>query len=164
MIVCGHGDVYKFCEKYEMIVAATFDGDIEEYKGVCPVLVTDQGMMESEYLYLKKKLLLSGVELISVVHTDEESIAKQLVYEIEREIERRKKYVGRCMFGKRRVDGKLVPHEEEMMVVRRIFELRDKKCTYEEIRNDAEVHGSDGRKMSLSTVALIVKNREKYEL
>jgi hypothetical protein len=164
MIVCGHGNVKDFCDKYDMIVAATYEGEVEDYKGISPVLVTDQEMSENEYLYLKKKLLLNGVELISTEHTDEESIAKRLVYEVEREIERRKKYAGRCKFGFRRVNGEEVPCEEEMVVVRRIMELRDKRYTYEKIRNDEEVHGSDGRMLSISTVAWIVKNREIYGL
>lgn len=164
MIVCGHGDVAKFCERYDMVIAATHGGKLEDYKGVCRVLVTDQTMTESEYLYLKKRMLLSGTELISVEHTDEESIVGQLIYEVERELESRKKYAGRCKFGFHRINGEEVPHEEGMKVVRRVFELRDKKYTYEQIRDDAGVHGIDGRRLSLSTVALIVRNREYYEL
>ena len=164
MIVCGHGDVHKFCKKYDMVVATTFGGDIESYSGVCPVLVTDQGMSINEYLYLKKKLLLSGVELISTEHTDEEYISKHLVYEVEREIVGRKKFVGRCKFGERRVDGKLVRVEEEMKVVRRIIALRDKGYSYQKISDDDGVYDSSGRKFGLSTISLIIKNREYYGL
>jgi intein-encoded DNA endonuclease-like protein len=54
-------------------------------------------------------------------------------------------------------------HEEGREVVRRILELRDSGCAYREIREDAGVHHRDGRKLSISTIQIIVKNREEYE-
>ena len=164
MIVCGHGNVKNFCDKYEMVVATTHDGPIEEYKGICRVLVTDQEMSEEEYLYLKKKMLLLKVELVSTQYCDEDSVVRRIVYELERELEGRKKYVGRCKFGQHRVNGEVVPHEEGMKVVRRIIELRDKGFTYSKIQEDDDVHDLAGRMLGLSTIALIVKNREEYGL
>ena len=165
MIVCGHGDVLEFCENHEMVVADTYNGNIEEYEGVCPVLVTDQTMTENEYLYMKKKMLVAGVELVSIHHTDEETVSKQMVYESHRENQSRKeKYGGRCRFGFRRVNGKEVPDEYEMQVVRRILELKDSGHTLRAIHADSAVRRIDGSKPSISTIQVIVANRESYEV
>jgi hypothetical protein len=163
MIVCKHGDVNDFCEKMKVVIAEEYEGEISEYNGVCRVLVTDQEMSENEYLYLKKRMLLAGVELVSIWHEDAEDMARHLVYTIHQEKEDRRKFVGRCKFGFHRVNGEEVPHEGNMKVVRRILELRDLGYTYGRIRIDDGVHSADGRKLSISTIAEIVKNREVYE-
>ena len=163
MVVCGHGDVADFCEKHEMIVMARHDGDIESYRGICRVLVTDQDMSEQEYCFLKGKMLSRGVELVSTRHKDTEKLSEFMIYANQRESDRRKKYVGRCKFGFRRVGDKEVPHEERMKVVKRILSLHDAGCTYRAIRDDEGVRHTNGDMLSISTIQLIVKNREYYE-
>lgn len=163
MVVCGHGDVSDFCKKHDMIVMQQHDGDIESYRGVCRVLVTDRDMSEQEYYFIKGKMLARGIELISTRHKDTEKMSEFMVYASRRELERREKFTGRCKFGFHRVGNEIVPHERTMVVARRILELRDKGYTYRCIREDEKVRHIDGRKLSISTIALILQNREYYE-
>ena len=71
MIVCGHGNVFDFCKNRDMVVCEVWDGDLENYKGNCRVLVTDQDMSEQEYYYQKGKLLGRGIELIHTRYKDD---------------------------------------------------------------------------------------------
>ena len=163
MVVCGHGDVSDFCKKHDMIVIEEHDGDIDSYRGVCRVLVTDQDMSEEEYYFLKGKMLALGFELISTRYKDNGKVSEFMVYSSRKEIERRGKHTGRYKFGFHRVGNGVVPHPKKMEVVRRILELRDEGYTYRSIREDRSVRHIDGRKLSISTIALIVQNREYYE-
>lgn len=163
MIVCGHGNVKDFCDRYDMIIVEAHRGDLMGYCGICRVMVTDQKMSENEYLHLKKKMLSLGVELVSVEHTDMEEVAKHLVYTIQKENEDKRKHIARCMFGCKIVNGETVPDEKGMKIVRRILELRDKGYVYRMIQEDDGVHNLDGSKMSISKIAVICKNKEKYE-
>lgn len=160
MMVCGHGDVADFCKKHDMVICERYSGEIEDYKGVCPVLVTSQDMSEAEYYFLKGKMLARGVELISTLYKDREGMREFLMYQVER---RKKNYAGRQSFGFRLVDGELVLTETGRQVVQRIFELRDAGFTLRRIREDDGVHHPDGRRLSVSTIQLIIKNRAKYE-
>lgn len=162
MIVCGHGDVIDYCGNHNMVIVDWYVGEIDQYSGVCPVLVTDKEMSENEYYFLKSKLLNRGYELISVHHTDSECMSEQMVYTAQREIEDRQKYVGRCKFGFKRENGEVVPHEGRFAVVKRIIELRDDGYTLKKISEN--VTDIDGSKLSLSTIQLIIKNREEYGL
>ena len=148
MIVCAHGEVTEYCESRDMIIMERYTGDIENYCGVCPVLVTDREMSSGEYYYLKGKMLARGVELVSTRYVDTENLVQGTVKEVS---EKRR---GRRKFG----DGS----EAEMAVVRRIFELRDAGVTMREISEDPEVHRMDGERMSVSTIQTILNNREKY--
>lgn len=163
MVVCGHGDVSDFCKKHDMIILMQHDGDIESYRGVCRVLVTDKDISEQEYYFLKGEMLAKGIELISTRHKDTEKMSEFMVYANQKELERRKKFAGRCKFGFHRVGEEIVPHERNMAVVNRIFELRDKGLVYRQIREDEKVRHLDGRKLSISTIQLILKNRKEYE-
>ena len=164
MIVCGHGDVIDYCGEHNMVIVDWYVGDLKEYNGVCPILVTDSEISENEYYYLKGFLLSRGYELISILHSDTECMSEQMIYTAQREKENRKKFGGRCKFGFRRVNGKEVPFEEQMKVVRRIIELRDMGYTYAAIREDSGVRGVSGDKMCISTINLIIKNRKDYGL
>ena len=163
MVVCGHGDVSDFCEKHDMVMLMQYDGDIESYRGICRVLVTDRDMSEQEYYFLKGKMLAKGIELISTRHKDTKNMSEFTVYTSRKEMERRGKHTGRYKFGFQRVGEKVVPHPKKMEVVNRILELRDEGCTYRVIREDSRVRHIDGRKLSISTIALIAQNREYYE-
>lgn len=159
MFVCAHGEISEFCKNYDVIVAEEYDGEIEEYAGVFPVLVTDAEMTEAEYFYLKGKMLAKGVELVSTRHSDMECMTEILAYHAKGQ----PKKGGRQKFGFVCDNGVMRLHEEGKEVVRRILELRDSGCAYREIREDAGVHHRDGRKLSVSTIQIIVKNREEYE-
>lgn len=148
MIVCAHGDVTEYCENRDMIIVERYTGDIENYCGVSPVLVTDREMSSGEYYYLKGKMLARGVELVSTRYVDTENLAQGTVKEVS---EKRR---GRRKYG----DGS----EAEKAVVDRIFELRDAGRTLKEISEDEAVGYLDGRKMSISTIQVILRNREKY--
>lgn len=163
MLVCGHGDVRSYCETRGMIIACTHVGDLEDYNGVCKVVVTDMEMSESEYYFIKGKMLAKGYELVSTRYGDNTLAATLIEYYARKENEDKKKYGGRCKFGFKRVNGEIVPHEERMVVVRRILELKDRGCTLREIQSDEIVRHTDGRELSLSTIQLIIKNRKEYE-
>ena len=164
MVVCEHGNVRDYCRKRGMMIMCSHHGVIEEYKGVCRVIVTDKDMTESEYYFLKGKMLAKGYELISTKHEDAEMCVSLMTHYAEDELENRKKHAGRCKFGYHRVNGEVVVHEEKMAVVRRIFELRDNGCSLHTIQKDENVHHMDGRELSTSTIQLIIKNRKEYDL
>lgn len=149
MIVCAHGKVSEYCESRDMIIVERYAGEIENYSGDCCVLVTDRDMSSGEYYYLKGKMLARGIELVSTRYVDTENLAQGTVKDVS---EKRKR--GRRMFGK--------DSEAEMAVVRRIFELRDAGRTLKEITEDENVRRMNGEKMSISTIQVILDNRDKY--
>ena len=151
MIVCAHGEVSEYCKNHGMTICDQHVGNIEDYSGVCRVLVTDASLGENEFYALKLKMLKRGVELVSVEHSDE-AMSEFVSYLAKQNGGGRG---GRRKFGER--------SEDEMKVVRRIFELRDNGYTLKEISEDPEVRYLDGRgKMPLSTIQVILNNRDKY--
>jgi hypothetical protein len=160
MMVCGHGDVAEFCETRNMLVCEQYSGDLTNYRGDSHVLVTSQDMTEIEYYLFKGKLMRRGVELISTRYEDDPRMIKLLMCQM---VDSKRSYGGRQMFGYRRKNGEIVPVEGSLDVVRRILEMRDKGFTLRQIREDEGVHHPDGKKLSISTIQLIIKNREKYE-
>jgi hypothetical protein len=159
MVVCAHGDVADFCKKHEMVILESYDGDLKNYRGSCPVVVTAQKMTMVEYDSLKCEMFGRGVELVSVDWVDDEGILRLL----RNQIERRSKRGGRQMFGYYRKNGVIVENPRMIAVARRIIALRDAGCTLRAIREDENVRHSDGKKLALSTIQQIVKNRDKYE-
>ena len=151
MIVCAHGEVSEYCENRDMIIVEQYTGDIENYGGVCRVLVTDQEMSASEYYYLKGKMLAQGVELVSTRYVDSENLAQGAVRDAS---ERNPSKGGRKRFG--------TGSSRDMAVVRRIFELKDAGYTLKRISEDEMVRYADGREMPVSTIQVILNNREKY--
>ena len=162
MIVCANGRVDDYCSDKNMIIASRHDGNIEDYSGVCRILVTDRDFVEKEYWLLKSDMLARGIELVSTRYEDSEFISKFIVESLESK--RRKKSGGRCKFGFQNIDGELKLTEKGRAVVERIFELRDAGCSYHKIRKDAEVRHLDGRMLAVSTIQIILKNRKVYEL
>lgn len=159
MIVCGNGDVAAYCKDHGMIIYENYAGDPSEYRGTCAVLVTDREMPRAEYYYKKSELMARGVELVSIHHTDDEVMTEFLAYLAER---RKTRYGNRQMFGYVRKNGVVLPREESLAVVRRIFELRDAGHTLRVIQDDPDVHHPDGRKLSVATIQKILKDRGKY--
>lgn len=151
MIVCAHGEVSEYCKNYGMVICSEYVGNIENYDGSCPVVVTDADMSENEYYALKLKMLRRGVEVVSTRYSDE-AMAGFVAYLAQ--TERDGKKGGRPRFGER--------SEFERAVVERIFELRDAGWTLRKIAEDERVSYLDGTKMSISTIQTILKNREKY--
>ena len=157
MIVCAHGAVADFCKAHDMVIVDRYEGDIESYKGVCRVLVTDQELSEYEYYFLKGKMFAAGVELISTRYVDQMDLFGVI------KNSPRGKNGGRHKFGFHREDGELKFNDGSREVVKRIFELRDMGYTYRAIQEDSGVHHPDGRKIAISTIQIILKNRKKYE-
>lgn len=162
MVVCGHGKVDNFCAKHGMIIAERCKSSVLDYNGVCKVIVTDREMPEAEYYYLKGRMLARGYELVSTRYKDTNFSATLMTYHARKENENKKKFAGRCKFGFHRVNGEVVPNESMMAVVKRIFELRDQGYSLRRIQKDEGVHHADGRELSVSTIQLIIKNREEY--
>lgn len=159
MIVCGNGDVAAYCKEHDMVIYEQYEGDPSEYRGNCAVLVTDQEMPKAEYYYIKSELMARGIELVSIHHTDDEAMTEFLAYLAER---RKARYGNRQMFGYYRKNGVVLPREESLAVVRRIFDMRDAGCTLRAIKDDPDVHHPDGRQLSLATIQKILKDRGKY--
>lgn len=160
MRVCAHGDVAEFCRDHEMTICETWDGRIENYRGDCHVLVSDQSMSENEYYYLKSRLIARGIEFVSTHHKDDESMVGFLMYANERD---KSRYATRLPLGRCWCNGKIIEDADGMAVVTRILELRDSGATYRAIREDEKVRRPDGGKYSLSTIQGIVRNRKFYE-
>lgn len=156
MLVYAHGNVSEFCKNNDMVIVGTYDGEIENYSGLCSVLVTDAEMGKYEYYYLKGKLLARGVELVSTRHKDSDDLSDFVLYSVQN---RRPKSGGRYRFG----FGAAGILPEGRVVVKRILELRDAGHTYRKIQEDPGVHHLDGRKLSISTIQIIIKNRQIYE-
>lgn len=163
MFVCAHGNVEDFCKYHDMIILDRYHGDIESYRGICRVVVTDAEMSEHEYSYLKGKLFARGIELISTRYKDVEVLG-YVAYVAQRESDRcQERHRGRCSFGYYRNGDDIMLHPTGERVVKRIFELRDQGYSYRMIREDEGVHHLDGGKVSISTLQVIVNNRKKYE-
>lgn len=164
VLVAAHGAVDEYCEAHEMGIAERYDGALEEYNGACAVVVTAQAMDKNEFFYLKYKFLEKGRELVSIHEVPcDKAFSAFLAYVRARELESRRTHGGRPPFGYRWRKGQIEEHPENMVVARRIFALRDAGATYKQIADDPDVHYADGRRMSVSTVQTILKNRSKYE-
>ena len=159
MVVCGHGEVAGFCSAHEMEILESYDGPLSEYKGNCAVIVTAAEMSREEYDSLKCNLFSRGVELVSTAWTDDSVILRLL----RNQIEQRKKRGGRQMFGYRKRNGVVVAIPAGVAVARRIIELRDSGYTLRCIQEDEGVRHWDGKKLCISTIQTILKNREVYE-
>lgn len=158
MVVCAHGDVAAFCEAHEMQILDCYIGYLEDYKGSCAVVVTDQKMTRQEYDTLKCTLFGRGVELVSTEWTDDEVIVRLL----HSQIDNRKKRGGRQMFGFMKKNGQIVENPAQIRVARKVIEMRDAGCKLREIKDDKGVCHPDGTPLSLSTIQVIIRNRDKY--
>jgi hypothetical protein len=159
MVVCAHGEVSGFCENHEMEILEKYEGDLEDYKGKCPVVVTGQRMTREEYESLKCVLFGRGYELVSVDWADDAIILALL----RQTVERRKKRGGRQIFGFYKKNGVIAEIPEVVAVARKVIELRDKGWTMRDIKEHGEVRHPDGGELGISTIESIIKNRDKYE-
>lgn len=159
MVVCAHGSVSEFCKNHEMEILEVFAGDLNDYKGKCAVIVTDQQMTREEYESLKCVLFGRGYELISTEWTDDAIILALL----RQTIERRKKRGGRQIFGFYKKNGVITEIPEMIAVARKIIELRDNGWCLREIQGHKDIRHPDGGVIGISTIDSILKNRERYE-
>ncbi len=156
MIVVAHGDVKDFCDRHGYVIGSVYTGKLEDYKGQGLVVVTDNCADKHEFYYMKLLFMRRKITLLST-HWENQDISDFVQYLRERET--RKGIGGRLPFGFTRTG--LLP--EGKKIAQRIITLRDSGATYAEIQNDPGVHHLDGRKMSISTIQVILKNRRKYE-
>ena len=155
MVVVAHGNVDEYCEAHGMTIGSRYSGKLEEYSGSDLIVVTDNCSDKNDYYYLRYLFRARGIELVSTRWYDP-SIEEFLAYKGKRDAERRVKNGGRRLFG--------MQSDEAMAVVRRIFELRDAGYTMRQISDDPGVRYTDGRKMPVSTIQVILRNRERYGL
>ena len=161
MNVAAHGNVDAYCEAHGMVIVERYSGDVLEYRGDCSVLVTDNCEDQNEYYFVKYRLMLRKIELVST-HWSDAGVEDFVRYLGEREMARRRdKYTGRMAFGFYRANGVTVADPAGIAIARRIISLRDAGKKYREIAD--EVTYPDGRKMSISTIQVILRNRSKYE-
>lgn len=163
MIVVAHGNVDAYCSDHDMVIGERYTGDLLEYKGSCPIVVTDADVSKNEYFYMKYLLLRRSVELVSTRWVSVE-LSEFVAYVVEQESKNRKRYGGRLLFGMRKIGGAVIGDPELFPVVERIIELRDQGATYAEIKSDPEVHRADGGELPISTIQTILNNRDKYGL
>ena len=159
MVICAHGNVKEFCDKHEMMIYESYEGALEDYKGTCSVIVTNERMSREAYDSLKCDLFARGVELVSTQWLDDELLLRLLRCNVER----RRKRGGRQMFGYYRVNGVVKENPAMIAVARKVIRLRDAGYTLRQIREDPGVYHSDGKKLATSTIQVIIKNRERYE-
>lgn len=163
MVVAAHGNVDEYCAAHGMIIYERHEGDVSEYRGSCLVLVTDNCEDLNDYYYRKYQLLRRNIELVST-HWGDESVDEFVRYMSDREAAgRKKRYGGRVPFGFKKIKGVVVEDPESIEIARRIVMLRDQGWKYKEIQADEGVRYPDGRIMPLSTIQVILRNREKYE-
>ena len=153
MYVVAHGKVDDYCAEHRMIIVARHTGKLEEYEGRNTILVTDNCSDENEYYYLRDMFRTKSVELVST-HWFNEDIECFLEYKRCMDTKRRVKKGGRQLFG--------TQSDRDMAVVRRIFEMRDLGYTMRRISEAPDVCYADGRRMSVSTIQVILRNRERY--
>lgn len=161
MLVVAHGNVNDYCMEHDLTIVGRYEGDLLNYRGHHPVIVTDIDVSKNEFYYLKYTLSRSRqVELVSTMWSSEE-LADFVAYAAERDRECGP-WASRTIFGFRRQNGKVVEVSEKMAVVRRVFELRSDGVTLQGIRDNPDVRHPDGRKLSISTIQAILSNRDKY--
>lgn len=156
MIVVAHGDVEDYCARHGMVIGSVYKGKLEDYQGQGLVVVTDNCADKNEFYYMKLLFMRRKITLLST-HWEDQDISDFVQYIRSREDKRG--IGGRLAFGFTR--NGLTP--EGKKIAQRIFELRDAGVKYSEIQNDPGVRHLDGRKMSISTIQVILKNRGKYE-
>ena len=165
MLVCAHGNVMEYCDAHGLRIVENWHGLLLDYDGGCHVIVTDLELTTQEFLYLRMAMFSRGYDLRSVHHPDvDEKVNEFLEYAgLQERNRRREVYGGRQPFGFMRRNGEVIENPAMMAVARRIIELRDEGATLRDIREDPGVHHPDGRKISISTIQQIIKNRERYE-
>ncbi len=164
MIVAAHRDingvVHRYCVNHHLEIGEHYNGDLLEYSGRCRIVVTGEHMEKYKFYSLKMLMLRNHVELISVEWDSTE--LDEFVEWLNVHGKSTSKRSGRLPFGFTRKNGEEAEIPEGIEIARRIITLRDAGKKYREIVADPGVHHLDGRKMSQSTVQVILRNRERY--
>jgi len=155
MNVVAHGKVDDYCAEHRLRIVERYTGKLEDYEGRRGIVVTDNCSDQNDYYYLRDMFRSRGVELVST-HWFNEDIECFLEYKRFRDTERRVKKGGRQLFG--------TQSDRDMAVVRRIIEMRDLGYTLRRIADAPDVCYADGRRMAVSTIQVILKNRGRYGL
>lgn len=165
MIVCGHGDVTAFCKENGFTVAARHTGEIIDYRGEIKTIVTDQKMSAQEFLYIRMIMLGKGYDVRSIQYPNiDRKMDEFLEFVGTQEMYRRKeKYGGRQPFGFRKVGNEIREIPEMIAVARKIIEMKNEGATLRQIHESEGICHPDGRRISVSTIQQIIKNRERYE-
>ncbi len=165
MRVAAQGDVSDYCRNHNYVVKEWYYGNPVDYNGEWKVLVSDWPYRKNEYYAVKIVLLRKGIELISTVWNDLDLdyFAQEFV-DFERNQKRKTHTGGRPPFGFRMIDGKRVEVPGEIETARLIVQLREEGATYKQITEHPDVHYLDGTKFSISTIQVILRNRDKYKL
>lgn len=165
-IVAAHRDVngvvYRYCVDHGMEIAEHYNGDLKEYQGRCRIVVTGEHMDKYEFYTMKMLMLRNRVELISVEwdSTELDEFVEYLTVHDGKSTSIPRH--GRLPFGFQWRDGQMVEIPDAIAVARRIIELRDQGWKYRQIMGDPNVRHVDGRRMSQSTIQVILKNRDRY--
>lgn len=160
MIVVAHGDVAEFCERHGFTIGSVYTGELEDYRGDGLVVVTDNCANEQEFYYMKLVFLRRRITLIST-HWENEDLNSFVRY--LKNHDTRSKTGGRLPFGYTRIGDIPVLTPAGREVALRIIALREAGAKYSDIQKDDGVHHLDGRRMSVSTIQEILKNRNRYE-
>ena len=163
-IVAAHMDVngcvWQYCVNHGHEIGERYNGKIDEYDGKCRIIVTGQPMEKYEYYHLKMVMLGERIELISIEWESTE--LDGFVEYLHQHSTRKSGGHGRLPFGFIWKNGEPAEVPEGIEIARRIIALRDAGKKYLEIQADPDVHHLDGREMSLSTIQVILRNRDKY--
>lgn len=164
MIVCSDSQSVDWCEAHGLTVVECYDGAPLDYDGTCSTIVIGRDLTENQFYYLKWQMLQRGIEILSPQHVENDDLNRFLAYAANQEKKRRRAaYGGRQPFGFVQKDGEVYEVPELMDVAREIIRLHDEGKSLRQIREIDEIRGSDGRRLSISTIATIVKKRERYE-
>ena len=144
MMVCAHGDVTEFCETRGWYICEKWEGEIIKYNGLCPVLVTDADISETEYYYLKGQMLGKRTMLISTRYSDDKLMEGYLIYANSRRKESH--HPGRSKF-------------DDTEIIQKIRELSASGMSIRAIRDTEGICHPDGRKLSLSTIHKIINKK-----
>lgn len=163
MKVVVHGDADGFCQERGWEIVGRYRDRLDQYDWRCGTLVTAQPMSKKKFYYQKYLLYKRGYTLLSTQYHDNE-MSDFVEYLAEREREKKKKKSGgRAPYGYKWENGVLLIDPATIVTARRIVALRDAGKTYKQIQDDPEVCYENGRRMSISTIQVILSNRSKYE-
>lgn len=160
MNVVVHESSDAYCEQRGWTVVGHYNYRLEEYDWRCPVIVTGAKIGERRYYHEKFKLMKRGYTLLSSLYSDDGFADYQ--YE-QKKGKPRVKRGGRLCFGFIRENGQEAADPVTMPVVQRIHELRNAGVKYKDIQADEKVCYPDGRSMSISTIQVILNNKERYK-
>lgn len=161
------GGLEEYCEAHGYRVKLVYQGRVEEYNGLPPVLVTREQMTLFHYHFCKYVLGKRGKVLVHATRKEKplDDLLERFVQYLLVHERAQRPTAGRPPYGFHRVDGHLEVNEEEAEIVREIFRLRDAGMTYQQIKEELDRAGArtrTGRGFATSTIQVILGNRSIY--